>query len=53
MSSTDEGGGKRSSDLFAVPVRVAVYGAGGAGGYFGAQLARTGEDVNSSRAVST
>src|SRR5690554_3636876 len=26
-------------------MRIAVYGAGGAGGYFGAQLARTGEDV--------
>ncbi len=26
-------------------MRVAIYGAGGAGGYFGAQLARTGEDV--------
>ncbi len=27
-------------------MRVAVYGTGGAGGYFGAQLARTGEDVS-------
>lgn len=26
-------------------MRVAIYGTGGAGGYFGAQLARTGEDV--------
>jgi 2-dehydropantoate 2-reductase len=26
-------------------MRVAIYGAGGAGGYFGAQLARSGEDV--------
>jgi choline dehydrogenase-like flavoprotein len=26
-------------------MRVAMYGTGGAGGYFGAQLARTGEDV--------
>ena len=26
-------------------MRIAIYGTGGAGGYFGAQLARTGEDV--------
>src|SRR6266567_8066057 len=26
-------------------MRVVIYGTGGAGGYFGAQLARTGEDV--------
>src|SRR5262249_59190826 len=26
-------------------MRVAIYGTGGAGGYFGAHLARTGEDV--------
>jgi 2-dehydropantoate 2-reductase len=26
-------------------MRVAIYGTGGAGGYFGAQLARSGEDV--------
>ena len=26
-------------------MRVAIYGTGGAGGYFGAQLARAGEDV--------
>jgi ketopantoate reductase len=26
-------------------MRVAIYGTGGAGGYFGAQLARTDEDV--------
>jgi 2-dehydropantoate 2-reductase len=26
-------------------MRIAIYGAGGAGGYFGAQLARSGEDV--------
>jgi 2-dehydropantoate 2-reductase len=26
-------------------MRVAIYGTGGAGGYFGANLARTGEDV--------
>ncbi len=26
-------------------MRVAVYGTGGAGGYFGAELARSGEDV--------
>ena len=26
-------------------MRIAIYGTGGAGGYFGAQLARTGEDI--------
>jgi len=26
-------------------MRIAVYGTGGAGGFFGAQLARAGEDV--------
>ena len=26
-------------------MRIAIYGTGGAGGYFGAQLARSGEDV--------
>jgi 2-dehydropantoate 2-reductase len=26
-------------------MRIVIYGTGGAGGYFGAQLARTGEDV--------
>ncbi len=26
-------------------MRVSIYGTGGAGGYFGAQLARTGEDI--------
>jgi 2-dehydropantoate 2-reductase len=28
-----------------VTMRIAIFGTGGAGGYFGAQLARTGEDV--------
>jgi len=28
-----------------VPVRIAIFGTGGAGGYFGTQLARAGEDV--------
>jgi len=26
-------------------MRIAIYGVGGAGGYFGAQLARAGEEV--------
>jgi 2-dehydropantoate 2-reductase len=26
-------------------MRIAIFGTGGAGGYFGAQLARAGEDV--------
>jgi 2-dehydropantoate 2-reductase len=26
-------------------MRIAIYGTGGAGGYFGAQLARAGEDI--------
>ena len=26
-------------------MRIAIFGTGGAGGYFGAQLARSGEDV--------
>ncbi len=29
-----------------VPMRIAIFGTGGAGGYFGAQLARAGEEVN-------
>jgi len=34
------------SDLhWGAKMRVAIYGTGGAGGYFGAHLARTGEDV--------
>jgi ketopantoate reductase len=32
-------------------MRIAIFGTGGAGGYFGALLARAGEDVVSSPAV--
>jgi pyruvate/2-oxoglutarate dehydrogenase complex dihydrolipoamide dehydrogenase (E3) component len=28
-----------------VPMRIVIFGTGGAGGYFGAQLARAGKDV--------
>jgi len=35
----------RSDVHWGAKMRVAIYGTGGAGGYFGAHLARTGEDV--------
>jgi ketopantoate reductase len=33
-------------------MRIAIFGAGGVGGYFGAQLARAGEDAVLARAAS-
>jgi 2-dehydropantoate 2-reductase len=38
-------GAEKDGALSSISVRIAVFGTGGAGGYFGAQLARAGEDV--------